>query len=533
MPPLILVAAVVVGGALTLIESPRWFFYMDDFIGIQQEGNLLTFAVSPYGGHLSFSSASVWFAALATFGSDSYTPFLLLAIVATALNAVALYVAMGRVAGRWVGACGASWLMFLGPAFHNQLWAQASLSQLASVAVMLLALLNSQTRHGLVLMAAVAVLGFGIGGLGVGVGVAFLVLLLMARRWTTAALGLLILAMGVIAAYLSARGGSAAPGSGLTAHLLNIPGYMLAAVQETLRVGLGATAEMAGALTVAGIAACAWGIRLALSRPSAVASRLLAASLSYLLTTWFLTGLIRGLPEEVAAPRYVGVTAPLVAVAIVSSLTLLSESSPRSTEAASRGLPRAAMVAVSVTLIAAAAANGATWIQARKNSDYLGALNTARLTAIHAGSDWIAWDFAPQGEGLTYVRAGAIEAAWSRHGLPPLTPAAIKDSGYVTDAAAAFLTTAVEAGVVQFNAASVPEPSACTSDLLVRGRDTQRVLFTLVAPDQQINLAVSGLPDVSVPLNAGLAEGVAEVRPLKGFGPIRLQATDGCLQLQP
>lgn len=517
----------------TLSRTPDGFFYMDDFIGIQHRGSTLSLAISPYGGHLSYSAGLLWFGWLEAFGTSSYTPFLVLAICLTGLNAAALSVTVSRLTNPLAGLAAAAWLLLLGPAFHNQLWDQASLAQLASTAVILVPVVIGMGRRGVIFALPLVVVGFGVGGLGFGVLVGFCALCLAMRKW---AIAVTLIACLTAAVIIAAGSGAASAGGdpSLLGTVARIPLYVLSALQETIRLSLNVPTPMAGALAVGVIVVVGMATYRALSHVELLESRCLIISASYLLATWAIAGFVRGILEEVAAPRYLGVTAPVLLLACISSLVLLG---PPVRSLAIQMAPKlnvpSLTVAICLVLGIAALSNTPNWLQARTNTSYLGSLNLARLAAMHAGTSWIAPAFKPSGEGLTYVQQDAIELAWSARGEPRLQPSAIATREHAAESATAFVTTVIEAGGVEEARSSATAPvswSSCQRMANTNNVTPQSATWFRVRGSTD-GVTAQALGSSAVPVPIVDKPGIYKLNPTVGGGQWKLNAPQGCISL--
>ena len=518
----------------TLSRTPDAFFYMDDFIGIQHTGSTLSLAISPYGGHLSYSAGLLWFGWLEAFGTSSYTPFLVLAICLTGLNAAALSVTVSRLINPLAGLAAAAWLLLLGPAFHNQLWDQASISQLASTAVILVPVVIGMGRRGVIFALPLVVVGFGVGGLGFGVLVGFCALCLAMRKW---AIAVTLIACLTAAVIIAAGSGAASAGGdpSLLGTVARIPLYVLSALQETIRLSLNVPTPMAGALAVGVIVVVGMATYRALSHVELLESRCLIISASYLLATWAVSGFVRGILEEVAAPRYIGVTAPVLLLACIASLVLLG---PPVRSLAIQMAPKLNLpsltVAICLVLGIAALSNTPNWLQARTNTSYLGSLNLARLAAMHAGTSWIAPAFKPSGEGLTYVQQDAIELAWSARGEPRLQPSAIATREHAAESATAFVTTVIEAGGVEearSSATAAVSWSSCQRTANTNNVTPQSATWFRVRGSTD-GVTAQALGSSAVPVPIVDKPGIYKLNPTVGGGQWKLNAPQGCISLR-
>lgn len=533
----LVLAVGVIGTLLTFHRAPHAFFYMDDFIGIQEKGNLWLLAVKPYSGHVSFLTGSIWVLWLQLFGTQSYAPYLALACVLTTTSALALTYLVARISTWSVGSAAGVWVIFLGPAFHNQLWDQASLQQIAPISLAFIALLLrpvAATNTRCWVAVGVAIVSSGTGGLGFGVLVATSLVLIWMRRYKQATFGFVTAAVLVLIGQLS--GGSFGSDVTLVSRVERVPGYVLLAYQTTFQSSFGLPEALAGgaaslfivALIAGGVAA-----RREFHPPSA---RTAVLAFGYLIVTWSTLGFTRGISDEVAAPRYLGVTGPVLLLLILATCVLLWQGARQLGVVSDSKWLVTYLCAVAIMFIGAAVlTNLQVWLVARSNANYLGTLNLARLAALHDGRSWIPSGYSPPGEGLKYVKAGLIEEAWRRHGLPPLSSSDITNRPWSVEASTALVEVAVNAGVVR-----TVTPSAGT---VVRSGDSVRSKCRLrqtAHPPWRFrvrrnsrNLALSLKALSSVPVEAPLTEGGVKhellLRPMPGTGRWLIETSGGCL----
>ncbi len=519
--------AAVVAALETARRASTAFFYMDDFIGIQRDGGWLDYVFQPYGGHIVFTATLVWDGWLALFGTSSYLPYLWLAIGLTTLSAVAVLAVVTRLLGVAVGCLAGVWTLFLGPAFHNQLWDQASLSLIALVALLCIALLGLEgPLRGWIALAA-AVVGLGVGGLGVGVAVAFVALALIERRWVIASAAMLITGLVVLEARRSLVPTEGIEQSFITS-LARIPLYVALALQEVLRASFSLPQNMAGAAAAVAVALIVLGAVAAYRSPSSVARRAFILTLTYLFTSWALTAMVRGLPAEpegAAAPRYLGVTGPALVIALLAALVLILGSSTRSRVGRPLFHRRRVALAAGATFAVAAFANLGIWVQARANTAHLGATNMARLAAMHAGRSWIDPEFAPPGEGLVYVRQGSIEDAWARRGLPDLDARKVFLHGPSPAVQDAFLDTALEAGLLTIRSGPPRINRPCGASVNVPAGRVVTIAYSRAT--QSANVSLPGASQHPVLLTA--QAGIIMMKPLRGSHSLLITLRGGCL----
>jgi hypothetical protein len=519
----LLVAACVIYATATWSRAAGAFFYMDDFVGIQDAGSGLQAAVRPYGGHVSYSAGLIWHSLLKVFGTASYEPFLAMAIILTLGVAVVVFVCVRAMTSDIIAVASATWVLFLGAAFHNQLWDQASLSQLAAISVIGIAVIGLRSKKSVAAALVLAAVGFGVGGLGIGVAFALLALALCARRFLLAA-GVLLVIAGVGWVATRSMATDAGASGGFLRSAAAIPSYDFLALESTIAVGLNVPSGIAGALAIAVVILGAVTVPIAVRRAETVADLTLIASVAYLIANWSLAAFVRGLPEEVAAPRYLGVTGPVLLVAIISMSVTLRHLVPVPAWLAPWRMNERWFVGVwTAVLLIAAWGSLPMWLDARTNTAYLGQLNLARLAAMNSGESWIARDFAPSGEGLTYVREVLIQDAWKRRGYPPLSPAEIAKSPQRSDA---FLGTALEAGILTSVSDNAERPPRCEGSVSFNAQSQRRFRYFGVS-----DAAVTLLASMPHPVQVEGETGVLTVNAMRGVGQGTLSSATGCFAL--
>lgn len=505
------------------------FFYMDDFVGIQSTASYWSLVTHPYGGHVAYSTAALWYGLLEVVGTSSHLPYLGLSVVMSVAAALLVYRVGRRLTDRPIAVASALWLLFLAPAFHNQLWSQAALSQLTTMSLCVVVLARPPARRGVLITVAAALVGLGVGGLGLGLVVAAVVLLLLHRSWLAAGALTLLLAVVVVIGRVSLAQNGGVGGLGLGA-VVRLPHYLTTAYFGTIEAGLGPAAPATGVVAVLLLVGVLAFLGRAVADPGKPWSQAIVVGLVYLLVTWSLTGLVRGLDDEVAAPRYVGVTGPAL---LVVGLGVCGAALERLAEAPTdlawvRGRGARARLALGLILVVVATSALPAWIQHRRDASYLGTVNRGHLSALAAGAGWISPDFAPSGEGLTYVRAGTIGAAWRVHGQPALDPTMQAAGPYGSAFASGFLATLVEAGWVVADSGAHAGVGSCSTTLSVDTQSAQRIGYRLGAGDE-LTVSVLGAPGVSVV--SGPAAGTLDVHPLAWGGPSQVSSAGGCLFL--
>lgn len=510
--------------AETMIRASGAFFYMDDFLGIQDAGSGLRAALRPYGGHVSYTSGLLWHSLLKVVGTTSYKPFLLMAVILTLCVAVAVFISVRKMTSDAVAVAASVWVLLLGAAFHNQLWDQASLSQIAAIAVIGIGYVGLRSTKAVVITLAIAAIGIGVGGLGFGVALAFFALALTSRRWFLAVgCGLATAGVGLIAA--GSITNSSGAGHGFLRSIAAIPSYDFLALETTIAVGLGIPTGAAGALAIVIVVAGAIAAPIAVRRATTAADLALIASGTYLITNWSLAAFVRGIPEEVAAPRYIGITGPLLLIATISISMILRELVPVPTWLAPWRMSNRWFIGTwTVVLLISSWAALPMWLDARTNAAYLGQQNLARLAAMNSGESWIAHDFVPTGEGLTYVREVLIQEAWKRRGYPPLAPTDVAKSPQRSDA---FLETALEAGLVSSVSSDVPRPAHCKPTIEFDLQLTRRIIYHGVL-DATLTVLTSSPHPVQVTGDSG----VITLNAMTGVNRGSISSTTGCFSVE-
>jgi hypothetical protein len=522
--------ASILYGWQTLARAAGAFFYADDYTFIQSTASWAELVFAPYNGHIGYTAGLFWVTLLEVAGAGSYVPFLALAVIFVIVSAAAVFALASRLLGPFVALTAGLWTLFLGPAFHNQLWDQASLALIVLPVLVALSVIGSRAGRGWQLLAlAVVVVGAGTGGLAAGVLASFIALSLVLRRWIMAA------GVAVVLVVFAVLGSSSLPedtnlGASPLILFSRVPSYVLAALQGTVQAGLNIPPGMAGAVALVVVLGLVWALVLAVRDPQSLAATALIVCAAYLLFTWAAAGYVRGIVDEVAAPRYLGVTGPVLLLAILAASRVLlaawGTSHNRDANHARRG-ERIIAASASIILAIAALSNLPTWRDARENATYLGAGNVAALSALHAGRSWIAPGFTPPGEGLTTVRQAAIEDAWQRRGAPDLMPAAILARDYPQQSAGRLVETALAAGWVTQQpiiAGRYSRPAGCAPELVL---DARRATAVRVFGDGPVTASALGALPQAVPYSG--TDGRILVRPLRGAGEVLLRREGGCL----
>jgi len=512
---------------VTLDRTPFAFFYMDDFVGIQSKLDTFDFVTKPYGGHVAYCVV-VWYAMLSFFGADSYYPFMALALSITVVNAIFLGNLLKRISSQGLAAISVLWLLFLGPAFHNQLWDQASLSQLASISVFGIAVLDQKRRFYIFSCLPLLFVGFGVGGLGIGVAIALITLLFLERHFVVSALMTAV----VFFVLLVARSSLSATGNNPLSvrNISTVPNYMISALSGTIRTAANLPAGIAEILAVGVLVFSIPVVPIAYSRLSETAARAFFLSGFYLLVTWGLAGLVRGDLTEVAAPRYVGVTAPVLLVYSVALLELLRTGKVNSPIGYKRFFEVLKFPEVLVALIALASlSNLGMWLISRENTNYLGSMNIAKLAAIYDAEAWISPEFQPGGEGLDYVRASSINSAWRSRGVPDFSGYLERDSPFRSASNSQWITTLLEAGLVSYGPTSGVsekfEENLCREQLIISANVSTEIYFF------HIKNEITVRNEFSEPVSIGDSSGTGVLNLEKVKGELKwiFETNAGCL----
>ena len=508
----------------SLERTPFAFFYMDDFIGIQTKLNTFEFVTTPYGGHISYGVV-IWVMFLRFFGASRYYPFMVLALSLTVVNALFLGNVLRRISSHGVAAIAVLWLLFLGPAFHNQLWDQASLSQLASISIFGIAVLNQAQKFYIFRCLLLAFIGFGVGGLGFGVAVALIMLLFLERHFLVSAFmtGAIFFLCLIANSSLSGTGNN--PIS--IKNISTVPYYMVSALSGTIQAAANLPIGVAEILAVGVLVFSIPAVPIAYTKLSETAARAFFLSGFYLLVTWVLAALVRGDLVEVAAPRYVGVTAPLLLVYTVALLHLLNTSMARPPSGYTRLFELQKFPKILVVLIALASlSNLGTWLSSRENANYLGAINIAKLAAINAAEDWINPDFKPTGEGLNYVTASLINSAWRTRGVPDFSGFLNIKYPFRELRNTVFISTLLEAGLVSLvPSSSTISKNVCRDQLVLSSSDFNEIHFYDI--DSEITIRNRFSEPLSISGSSG--SGILRVEQVKDESKWILDTTSGCL----
>ena len=244
-----------------------------------------------------------------------------------------------------------------------------------------------------------------------------------------------------------------------------------------------------------------------------------------MLSTWALAGLVRTSRAELAPPRYIGVTGPILLCLITATLVLTIERL-RVTHNMKFELNRFYTVALFILLTTIAYSQLPVWFQARESASYLGSMNMARFSAMKTGRAWIDSEFAPPGEGLTYVRQEAIQEAWARRGEPELIPEVVLNREFPIATATAFVETLVAAGIAKVSSITDTSPAdQCLKSLVIPTTTTEKFNFTNTEQLLTITLGYSNaleIPDT-------LGSGSVTLNPLEFADTWLISTKTGCL----
>ena len=150
----------------------------------------------------------------------------------------------------------------------------------------------------------------------------------------------------------------------------------------------------------------------------------------------------------------------------------------------------------------------------------------ARLAAMNTAKFWIDDEFAPPGEGLTYVRQKSIQDSWLRHGQPELDPNIVLNRKYASDASTAFVETLIQAGLVSVSNEDFDSSTECRTELSLPTKDGGFIYFSEVSNDLAISIR-NGNP-VSVTTSE---RGQVTLKPIIHESDWSIQTTSGCLTL--
>ncbi len=506
-------------------QLPNAYFYMDDYLVIQSKKSLYQYVIEPYGGHVFYVSALVWRGTLRIFGSDSYFPFLFIALAITALNAVFLGNVLRRIGSKSFALVAVFWSLYFGPAFHTQLWTLASLNQLASISVFGIIVLDRSKKSYLLLCFLFVVVGVGVGGLGVGVAVALICLMLLERRFLFGT----FLSVLTMAAVFIARSSLANTGNNpLTLQALSkIPYYLVSALSGTIQSTLNVPADIAAVGTVAVVLASVVALPQVKIRINELECRSLFLSGTYLITTWGLAGLVRSDLTEVAAPRYVGATAPILLVYIAALCKLLATDISSRNREFSTFNPSRIIRLLTVVIAIATISNLGIWVSSRENANYLGSINLAKLSAIYDAKAWINPDFQTLGEGLTYVRASLINEGWNQWGSPDFASRLNKETKYRGLINHHWISTLVDAGLVKVSPLNQIESRQKQCLLTLNVSTSNPVSIDFYGVGTNIKIRNDFADPVEIPGTTG--DGVIQFLPIRAAVDWIIQVDSGCI----
>ncbi len=121
-PQLLLAAAVVCSGALLIALGSRLYFYIDDWdLLLHRPGFNADAFLTPHVGHNDVSLVAIYKLLQETFGMDSITPYVVVAVLCFLASAVVLFAYLRTRVGDWLALAGAVWILFLGSAHQDLL----------------------------------------------------------------------------------------------------------------------------------------------------------------------------------------------------------------------------------------------------------------------------------------------------------------------------------------------------------------------------------------------------------------------------
>ncbi len=192
-PGLLLAVAVACSGALLIALGSRLYFYIDDWdLLLHRPGFTVDAFLEPHVGHNDVSLVAIYKLLQETFGMDSITPYVVVAVLCFLASAVVLFAYLRVRVGDWLALAGAVWILFLGSA-HEDLLIPFQISFYVPVACGLGALLalGRDSPRGDVLACVLLVFGLTFNGLALAFLVACAIVLgfdraRLARLWVVA-----------------------------------------------------------------------------------------------------------------------------------------------------------------------------------------------------------------------------------------------------------------------------------------------------------------------------------------------------------
>lgn len=468
------------------------YFYMDDYIGIQSTANPIIFAFTPYNGHISFSGGGSWLLFLEIVGTQSYKPFLIFSIFLTLLASFLFYIVLKKVSNSYLALATATLCLFSSGSFHNQLWDQASLAYLAISAIFGILLLGQNSKKTMVMSITFVILGFGIGGLGFGVLAGWLTINAFQRKWIIFFISLGFAATMVLISVLSLNK-STNQSTGITENIFGIPKYLFVAVRETFRIGFGLPiSPFNNYVAIVFISLILFSLVIIFKKyKNSILQNSFLMSLAALSTTWFLAALVRGNLDEVAAPRYLGVTEPLLFLLCISSVIIIYKKYSATIIQEKRKITASLTTFFLVTVsFISVFLQFPSWHQTRLNSSYLGSQNMGSLAAMWDSKEWIDPSFTPKNEGLNYVVQSKINNGWENHGIPNSTITSSNTLLFPEVFNDAYISTLFDAGLLVRKSGNKSNTNElCNSSIIVVSGQNFSIFNT--SPETKITVKTS------------------------------------------
>ena len=168
LPLLLLAVAATCSGVVLVALGSKLTFYIDDWdLLLHRPGYTLEAFLDPHVGHNDISLVAIYKLLQETFGMDSITPFMVVAILWFLAAAVALFFYLRSRVGEWLALAGAISILFLGAAYEDLL-IPFQISFYAPIACGLAALMaiERRTLNADLLACALLVFSLTINGLG-------------------------------------------------------------------------------------------------------------------------------------------------------------------------------------------------------------------------------------------------------------------------------------------------------------------------------------------------------------------------------
>jgi hypothetical protein len=185
-PQILLVAALVVAGVVTLVLARHLTFFADTWEFLINRRHLTTDAVfEPHNEHIVVIPVLITQLFLRIFGMTSAMPEYVLLTLFCLATAVLIFEYVRRRIGPWPGLFAAALVLFLGPAFEVLLWT-FEISYVGSMffGLLMLLALEERTRRADVVACVSLILCFGFSSLGIAFAVAGITAILIGPRAT-------------------------------------------------------------------------------------------------------------------------------------------------------------------------------------------------------------------------------------------------------------------------------------------------------------------------------------------------------------